>query len=76
MLMTYMYIPSDATLQKNMYGLGVKISMVFEILRHFLIKGEGTTMYSNDWHYSRCFLTQETRIYMVNGWQSQWFLKY
>jgi hypothetical protein len=32
-------LPSDATLQKNMYGLGVEISMVFEILRHFLIKG-------------------------------------
>jgi hypothetical protein len=30
------------TRNKNIYGLGVENSMVFEILRHFLFKGDGT----------------------------------
>jgi hypothetical protein len=33
------YIPSPDTRIKDLYGLGVGISMVCEILRHFLFKG-------------------------------------
>jgi hypothetical protein len=36
------------TKNQNIYGLGVEISMVFETLRHFLFKEDGTTMYSHD----------------------------
>jgi hypothetical protein len=60
------------TRNKNIYSLGVGILVVFEILRHFLFKGDGTTMYCHDLHTIRCNLTQETKIYMggdFNGFQ-------
>jgi hypothetical protein len=31
------------TKNKNRYGLGMGISKLFEIFRHFLFKGDGTT---------------------------------
>jgi hypothetical protein len=61
---TYHQMQLD-TRNKNTYGLGMGISMVFEILGHFLFRGDGTTMYGHDLHNIRCYLTQETRIYMV-----------
>jgi hypothetical protein len=53
------------TRNKNMYGLRVGISTVFEIFRHFLFKEDGTTPYGHDLYTIRCSLTQGTRIYMV-----------
>jgi hypothetical protein len=50
-----------------MYGLGVGISTVFEILGHFLFKGDRTTPYGHDLYTIRWSLTQGTRIYMVWG---------
>jgi hypothetical protein len=55
---------------KNIYGLGVGISVVFEILGHFLVKG-GRHHHVVEWltlcyimHDTiRCYLTQETNIY-------------
>jgi hypothetical protein len=37
------------------------------ILGHFLFKGVRTTVYHDDLHTIRCYLTQETRIFMVKG---------
>jgi hypothetical protein len=34
------------TRNKNIYGLGVGFSMVFEIFGHFLFQGDGTTPYN------------------------------
>jgi hypothetical protein len=53
------------TKNKNKDGLGVGISMVLEISGHFVFKGDGTTMYGHDLHIIKCYLTLETRIYMV-----------
>jgi hypothetical protein len=36
------------TRNKNMYGLGVGISTVFENFGHFLFNGDGTTPYDHD----------------------------
>jgi hypothetical protein len=49
-----------------MYGLGVEISMVFEIFRHFLFREDRTILYGHDLYTCtiRCSLAQETRIYM------------
>jgi hypothetical protein len=48
------------TRNKNISGIGVGILMVFEIFGHFLFKA------GRDYHVrSRCYLTQETRLYMV-----------
>jgi hypothetical protein len=40
------------TKTKNMYGVGVGISTVFEIFGHFLFKGDvlRTTLYGHDPH--------------------------
>jgi hypothetical protein len=50
---------------KNIYGLGVGISTVFEIFGHFLYqeRGERITPYGYDLHTISWYLTQETRIY-------------
>jgi hypothetical protein len=53
------------TRNKNMYGLGVGISTVFEILGHFLFREDRTTPYDHDLFTIRCSLTQGTRTYMV-----------
>jgi hypothetical protein len=46
------------TRNKNMYGLGVGISTVFEIAEHFLFNGGrgGTTPYVHDLHTIKCSL--------------------
>jgi hypothetical protein len=36
------------TRNKNMYRLGVGISMIFKILGHFLFKGDGSIPYGHD----------------------------
>jgi hypothetical protein len=36
--------------RKNLYGLGVGTSTVFEIFGHFLFKGDGTILYGQDLH--------------------------
>jgi hypothetical protein len=59
------YLPSDATWHKNLCGLGVGISMVFEIVGHFLYQGDRTSPYCHDLYTIRCSLTQKTRICMV-----------
>jgi hypothetical protein len=38
------------TRNKIIYGLGVGISMVFEILIHFMFMGDRTTPYGHDLH--------------------------
>jgi hypothetical protein len=53
------------TRTKNMYSLGVGISMVFEILGHFLFKGDKTTRYGLGLYTIRFSLTQGTNICMV-----------
>jgi hypothetical protein len=55
---------SPNTIIKDMYGLGVGISMVFEIFGHFLFKGD-RTLYSHDLYYHQMFLDTRTKIYMV-----------
>jgi hypothetical protein len=49
------------TINKNIYGLGVEISMIFEILGYFLFKEERG-------HHVRSWLGL--------GWGSQWFSRY
>jgi hypothetical protein len=51
--------------KKNIYALGVGISTGFEIPGHFLYEGDRITPYGYDLHAISCYLTQETRIYMV-----------
>jgi hypothetical protein len=48
-----------------LYGLGVGISMVFEIFGNFQYQGDRITPYGHDLHTIRCYLTQEIKIYMV-----------
>jgi hypothetical protein len=49
------------TRNKNVYGLWVGISTVFNILEHLQIKGDRTTPYGHDLYIP----SEETRIYMV-----------
>jgi hypothetical protein len=51
------------TRNKNIYGLCVGMSTVFNISEHLRFKE--TTLYGHDLHTIRCYLTQETRIYVL-----------
>jgi hypothetical protein len=53
------------TRNKNIYGLGVEISTVFEIFSNFPLLGSGVDPMGHDLHTSGCYLQQETRIYIV-----------
>jgi hypothetical protein len=50
------------TRNKNIYGLGMGISTVFEIFGHFLYQGDRINQVGYDYTI-RCYLTQETRNY-------------
>jgi hypothetical protein len=54
------------TRSKNIHGLGVGISTVFEIFGHLLYQGgtESLRMVILKLHTIICYLRQETRIYM------------
>jgi hypothetical protein len=53
------------TRNKNIYGLGVGISTVFEIFSNFPFLGGGVDPWGPDLHIIGCPLTQGTKIYMV-----------
>jgi hypothetical protein len=59
------------TRNNTIYGFWVEISTVFNIhvLEHLWFLGCGTTPYYHDLHATRCYLTQETRIYMDKRWE-------
>jgi hypothetical protein len=63
------YIPSDVpdTKIKDMYDSGVGISTVFEMLRHFLFKGDKTIPYGHNLHiYHQMFLdTRNKNIFSL-----------
>jgi hypothetical protein len=62
------YIPPEATWHKKQeYIWGVGISMVFEIIGHFLFKGDGTTMYGYDLHTIRCYLKKRQEYVWFKG---------
>jgi hypothetical protein len=68
MVMTY--VPSDVPLlldtrNKNIYGLGVGISKVFEIFSNFLFLGVGLTPGAISYVLHILPVTQGTRMYMV-----------
>jgi hypothetical protein len=73
MVMTY--IPSDATWHKNIYGLGVRISMVFERLGHFLFQ-RGPDPHIRSWltHNKMLLDTRNKNIIWFRGGVSQWFM--
>jgi hypothetical protein len=64
------------TRNKNIYGLGVSMFFFFRYFDNSCLRRDGTTMPGHDVHNIRCYLTQETRMYMVMGWRSQWYLRY
>jgi hypothetical protein len=68
-VMVMTYIPSDVpdTRIEDMYDLGVGISMVFEILGHFLFEGDRTIQYGHALHiYLYMFLdTRNKNIYSL-----------
>jgi hypothetical protein len=76
--MVMINIPSNAhdTRNKYNYDLGEGIPTVFKIFENLQFKGDRTTPYGHDIHNIRCYLTYETRIYMVKGWGYQRFLRY
>jgi hypothetical protein len=50
------------TRNKSMYGLGVGISTVFEILGHFLFEGDKTIKYGHNLHiYHQMFLNTRNK---------------
>jgi hypothetical protein len=51
------------TTNKNIYGLGVGISTVFEIFSNFPFLGGGVNSMGHDLHTIECTLAQGTRIY-------------
>jgi hypothetical protein len=59
------------TWYKNMYGLGVGISIVFEIFINFPFLGVGLTPGALPNVLHILSVTQGTRIYTVYGWGSQ-----
>ena len=62
--------------KKNIYGLGVGLSMVSEILRFLVNKGGGAWVQGFLAGVTGCVLAYGTRIYMVKGWGSEGFLRY
>jgi hypothetical protein len=65
-------IPPNAPWHKEQYYIWfmVGISTVFNIhvLERLWFQGCGTTPYDHDLHSTRCYLTQEARIYMDKRW--------
>jgi hypothetical protein len=53
------------TRNKNIYGLGVGISMVSKIFSYFPFLGDGVDPRSHDLHTIGCSVTQGTRLYRV-----------
>jgi hypothetical protein len=53
------------TRNKNIYGLGVGISIVFKIFSYFNFLGGEVDPPGHDLHTIECPSTQGTRIYMV-----------
>jgi hypothetical protein len=53
------------TRNKNIHGLGVGISTIFEIFRNLPFLGGGFDSSGHGLHTTGCSLTQGTRIYMV-----------
>jgi hypothetical protein len=53
---TYHYMLLD-TRNKNLYGLGVGISVVLRYYNTSCLRGDRTTMYHHDLHTIRCYLT-------------------
>jgi hypothetical protein len=53
------------TRNKNVYGLGVGISMIFKIFSNFPFLEGGVDPKGHDVHTIGCYLTQETRIHIV-----------
>jgi hypothetical protein len=74
MVMTY--IQSDATDTRNkiIWFRGGDLNSFQDIWALPVSSGDRITLYGHDLHTIRCCFTQETRIYMVKGWGSQWFL--
>jgi hypothetical protein len=50
------------TRNKNIYGIGMRISTVIEISEHLLFKVDGTIPYGHDQHTIKCPLTKGKRI--------------
>jgi hypothetical protein len=53
------------TRNKNIYGLGVGISTVFKIFSNFPFLGGGVDPRGHGQNTIGCYLTHETRIYIV-----------